>query len=197
MKNLTNNNHNINSLIEQRWSTRAFSNMPVEKAKLQSILEATRWAPSAFNEQPWRFILGQKGDNTYNSLLSTLSDWNIIWASNAPVLILNIAKKTFTHNGIENITSDYDLGQAVGFMILEVVNQGLFAHQMSGFDPAKAAELFNIPDDFRAISVTAVGYYGDEQNIPEDMAAMETKPRLRKDFNEIIFSDKFGGENHL
>jgi nitroreductase len=92
MKNSTINNYSINKLIEDRWSTRAFSSKPVIREQLQSILEAARWAPSAFNEQPWRFILGQKGDSTYDTILSTLIDWNIIWASNASVLILNIAK---------------------------------------------------------------------------------------------------------
>lgn len=197
MKNPTNNNYCVNNLIEERWSTRAFSSKPVKKEQLQSILEAARWAPSAFNEQPWRFILGQKGDSTYDSILSTLIDWNIIWASNASVLILNVAKKTFTLNGNNNVTFKYDLGQAVAFMILEAINQGLHTHQMSGFDANKAVELFNIPNDFQAVSVTALGNYGNVDDLPEDMALMETKPRERKGLNEIIFSGKFGNNYNL
>lgn len=190
MQNTTNNNHFVNKLVEQRWSPRAYSDKPVEKEKLNSILEAARWAPSAFNEQPWRFIVGKKGDNTYDSILSTLVDWNILWAGNAPVLILNIAKKTFTHNNKQNVTFKYDLGQAVGFMILEAVNQKLYTHQISGFDAEKAAELLNIPADFQAVSVTALGYYGKLQELPEDMAEMETKPRERKELSELIFNGK-------
>ena len=197
MKNSTNNNYSINKLIEYRWSTRSFSSKPVKREQLQSILEAARWAPSAFNEQPWRFILGQKGDSTYDTILSTLIDWNIIWASNASVLILNIAKKTFTRNGNNNVTFKYDLGQAVAFMILEAINQGLHTHQMSGFDANKAVKLFDIPNDFQTVSVTVLGYYGNVDDLPEDMATMETKPRERKGLDEIVFRDKFGNNYKL
>jgi len=192
MKNPTINNFKINALSEQRWSPRAFSAKPVEKQKLQSILEAARWAPSAYNEQPWRFIVGQLGDDTYGNILSTLVDWNKLWAGNAPVFILNLAKKTFTHNGSQNVTFKYDLGQAVGIMTLEAVNQGLCTHQMSGFDANKAAELFNIPDDFQAVSVTAIGYYGATDELPEDMAGMEKNPRERNDIESIVFGKIFG-----
>lgn len=197
MKNPTKNNYSINKLIEDRWSTRAFNDKPVKKEQLQSILEAARWAPSAFNEQPWRFIIGQKGNSTYDSILSTLIDWNIIWASNAQVLVLNIAKKTFSRNGNNNVTFKYDLGQAVAFMMLEAINQGLHTHQMSGFDSSKAVELFNIPDDFQAVSVTALGYYGNEDDLPKDIVTLESKPRERKSLNEIVFSDKFGNNYDL
>jgi len=191
MKNPSTNNYSVNELIKQRWSPRAYSSRPVEKEKLQSILEVARWAPSAFNEQPWRFIVGQKGDSTYDDILSTLVDWNILWAGKAPVLILNLAKKTFSHNDKPNVTFKYDLGQAVGFMILEAVNQELYTHQMSGFDAQKAVELFNIPDDFQAVSVTAIGYYGNVNDLPKDMAEMEIKPRVRKELVELVFSEKF------
>lgn len=191
MKNPSTNNYSVNELIKQRWSPRAYSSRPVEKEKLQSILEVARWAPSAFNEQPWRFIVGQKGDSTYDDILSTLVDWNILWAGKAPVLILNLAKKTFSHNDKPNVTFKYDLGQAVGFMILEAVNQELYTHQMSGFDAQKAVELFNIPDDFQAVSVTAIGYYGNVNDLSKDMAEMEIKPRVRKELVELVFSEKF------
>ncbi len=192
MENPTNNSYSINNNTKKRWSPRAFSEKNIEKEKIHSILEAARWAPSAFNEQPWRFIVGQKGDTTYDSILSTLVDWNIIWASKAPVLILNIANKTFTQNGNQNVTFKYDLGQSVGLMIIEVVNQGLVSHQMSGFSADKAAELFNIPNDYQAVSVTAIGYYGDVKDLPEDMAAMELKPRERNELKSIVFEGEFG-----
>jgi nitroreductase len=197
MQNPTNNKYAVNNLIEQRWSPRAFSVKPVEIEKIQSILEAARWAPSAFNEQPWRFIVGQKGDDTYDSILNTLIDWNILWAGKANVLIVNIAKKTFSHNGKQNVTFKYDLGQAVSSMILEVVNQGLYSHQMSGFDANKAAELLNIPDDFQAVSVTAIGYYGNINELPKDIAEVETRPRERKELKDIIFNNKFGESYEL
>ncbi len=197
MNNPIKNNHSINSLAKQRWSTRAFSSQPVENEKLLSILEAARWASSAFNEQPWRFIVGNKGGETYDKILSTLVDWNISWAKNAPVLILNIGKKTFTHNNKQNVTFKYDLGQAVATMTLEAVNQGLHSHQMSGFDPEKATALFNIPDDFQAVSITAIGYYGNHDKLPEDIASMEKNERTRNNIDKFVFGDEFGKINNI
>ncbi len=197
MVNPTNNKYTIHSNVEQRWSPRAFSSELVEKEKLQSILEAARWAPSASNEQPWRFIIGKNDDATYEKILSTLVDWNQMWAGKAPILILNIAKKSFSHNNKPNVTFKYDLGQSVGLMITEIVNQGLVSHQMSGFDAVKASELFNIPDDYQPVSVTAIGYIGDVSDLPKDIAEMETKPRERNEFSSMVFTNEFGSSYEL
>ncbi|NOX86415.1 MAG: nitroreductase family protein [Chlorobi bacterium] len=192
MKKPTNNNYPINELLKHRWSPRAYSEKPVETEKFQSILEAARWAPSAFNEQPWRFIVGVKGDKTWDMILETLVEWNRQWAGKAPVLVLNIGKKTHTRNGKNNVTFKYDTGQAVAMMVTEAVNQGLFGHQMSGFDAKKAAELFAIPDDYQAITVTAFGYYGNTDELPEDMYKSEIEERKRRSLKELVFSGKFG-----
>ena len=125
----------VNEVISDRWSPRAYAKTPVETNKILSVIEAGRWAASAYNEQPWRFILGLNFDKTHQAVLQKLVEWNQQWASQAPVLILNIAKRTFSHNGIKNVTFKYDLGQSVATMAVEAVNQGLHIHQMSGFDP--------------------------------------------------------------
>lgn len=189
--------HKINSLITYRWSPRAFNDKPIEKDRIQSILEAARWAPSAFNEQPWRFIIGVKGDETYEKVLETLVEWNQKWAGKAPILVLNIAKKTFSKNGKQNVTFKYDLGQAVAFMCLEAMNQGIYSHQMSGFNPEKAAELLHIPDDYQAVSVTAFGYYGDPGQLPEEMYKSEIEERSRQHIDEMIYTGKFGVKTNL
>ncbi len=178
----------IHPIIDQRWSPRAFSQKAVEKSKLQSVFEAGRWAASAFNEQPWRFILGQKGDESYEKILESLVPWNQQWAGKAPILVLNCSKKTHARNGNPNVTFKYDLGQAVALMCAEAVNQGLVSHQMSGFDPEKAAASLNIPDDYQAVSVTAIGYYGEIDSLPKDMAEAELKERERIGFESFVFS---------
>ena len=197
MKKSTRNNHPVNELFKQRWSPRAYSEKPVEKEKLQSIFEAARWAPSAFNEQPWRFIVGIKGDKTWDLILETLVEWNQKWAGKAPVLVLNIGKKTHAYNGKKNITFKYDTGQAVAMMVIEAVNQGLYGHQMSGFDAEKASALFDIPDDYQPISVTAFGYYGNAEELPEDMYKSEMEDRKRLPLKETVFSGKFGVSSDL
>lgn len=186
------NTYPINDLVKNRWSPRAFSETAVEEEKLKSLFEAARWAPSAFNEQPWRFIIGQKGDETYDKILQSLVEWNRQWAGKAPVLVLNIAAKTFSHNSKPNAVAQYDLGQAVALMLTEAVNQGLISHEMSGFDAEVAARLLLIPDNFQVVSVTAIGYYGDASLLPEDMLKSEMEERKRKSLDEIVFIGKFG-----
>lgn len=188
----TKNNFPINDLAKQRWSPRAFSEKPVEKEKLASLFEAARWAPSAFNEQPWRFIVGIKGSKTYDQILQSLVEWNQMWAGKAPVLVVNIARKTFTHNNKPNATAQYDLGQAVAFMLIEAVNQGLISHEMSGFDAETAARSLEIPEDYQAVSVTAIGYYGDADLLPGDMLQSEKEERKRRSQDEMVFGGKFG-----
>ncbi len=192
MKNPAINKYPILEEIRQRWSPRAYSDKPVEKEKLQSIFEAARWAPSAFNEQPWRFIVGRKGEKTCDLILETLGEWNQKWAGKAPVLVINMGKKTSSFNGKPNATYAYDTGQAVAMMVTEAVNQGLIGHQMSGFSAEKAIELFDIPDNYQPISVTAFGYYGDPELLPDDMKQSEIEERKRRPLDETVFSGKFG-----
>lgn len=172
--------------IKNRWSPRAFDSRPVEEEKLFSILEAGRWAASAFNEQPWRFVVTQKGEEKYEKILASLVEWNQQWAGNAPVLILNLAKKTFSRNGKPNTTAQYDLGQAVANMAIEAVHQGLVSHQMSGFDAEKATASLGISDDFAAVSVLALGNYGYADALPDDMYQSEMAVRERKPLEDLF-----------
>lgn len=197
MKKPSRNTYPINELVKNRWSPRAFSEKLVDIKKIASLLEAARWAPSAFNEQPWRFIVGMKGDKTYDKILQSLVEWNQQWAGKAPVLILNIASEYFSHNNKPNATAQYDLGQAVALMLTEAVSQGLISHEMSGFDAEKANELLAIPEGFQAISVTAIGYYGDPNILPADMLKSEKEERKRRSLKELVFSGDFGESMHI
>lgn len=197
MENPTQNQFPIYPLIRSRWSPRAFSGRTVEKEKLQSLFEAARWAPSSMNEQPWRFIVGQKGDETWKKIHDSLVEFNQNWAVQAPVLVVNLGKKTFTYKGRENVTYQYDTGQAVAFMVIEAVNQGLVAHQMGGFHAEKLIELLEIPEDFKPISVTAIGYHGNPESLPSDLHKSEFRERERHSLNEQVFSGKFGVKSEL
>jgi len=177
----------IHSIIRHRRSPRTFQNRPIPEEKLMALVEAARWSASAFNEQPWRFVIGRQGDEKYKKILSSLVEWNQKWAGKAPVLILNLAKQNFSHNRQPNGTANYDLGQAVATMSLEAVHQGLVAHQMSGFDAKAAASALKIDDEYLPVSVTAIGFEGSVEDLPEDLAALETKTRERKTIDEILF----------
>ncbi|NQV01967.1 MAG: nitroreductase family protein [Bacteroidia bacterium] len=192
MKKPANNDYPINDLSRERWSPRAFDKNPVETRLIVSLLEAARWAPSANNEQPWRFIIGMKGDATWDNLYSTLVGWNQQWADQAPVLLLVIGKERYNSNDKTNDWYAYDCGQAMAHLTLEATNLGLYSHQMGGFSAERAIELFEIPADFKPLTIVAIGYYGDTEKLPEEMKKREIVPRERKELKELIFSRKFG-----
>lgn len=175
-------------LIKKRWSPRAFSIQEVEESKILSLVEAARWSPSASNEQPWRFIIGRKGDEKYQKIYEALDDWNKEWVNEVPpVLVLNLAKRHLTHNGKINETAQYSLGQAVFAMVLESFYLGLISHQMSGFDHQKAVELFSIPDEYEPVSVTAFGYHGDDKQLNAAFYRREHRERVRKPIDDLLF----------
>ena len=141
--------YEIHTLLAERRSPRAFAADMIEPEKLQRIFEAARWAPSSSNEQPWRFIVGIKGNGpAYDKIFSTLSERNQNWAQSAPVLAIGVAKKEFSHNDKPNRFHQYDTGQAVAYLTMRAMAEGVFIHQMGSYSASQAREIFNIPDDF-------------------------------------------------
>lgn len=187
-----NNRYPLNDFTRKRWSPRAFSQQPLAVEKLQSLFEAARWSASAMNEQPWRFILGIKPDESWNKILETLVEGNSIWAKEAPVLIIAIGKTNYSHDDSDNSVFSYDVGQSVANLAIEAMNQGLYIHQMAGFSAVKAKENFLIPDGFQPITVIAAGYLGNAESLPENLKKRELIKRERKDFSQFVFSSRFG-----
>ena len=173
----------------ERWSPRAFADKPVSDADLKTIFEAVRWTASSFNEQPWRFIVGKKGTDTYSKILGSLVEFNQMWAGKAPVLILGVTLTKFTHNGSHNAAALYDLGAAGFTLVLQATALGLATHQMAGVDFAKARAAFGIPEEFFVGPVIALGYQGEPSTLPnEQMLKQETSARTRKELNEFVLS---------
>ncbi len=187
---------NIHPIIKKRWSPRTFADKPVEKEKIQRIFEAARWAPSSFNEQPWRFMVGFKGDATWGKLHECMVEFNQIWAGKASVLILAIGNKKSAKGG-DNKVYEYDVGQSMAYITFQLEEEGLVAHQMGGFSKEKAVELFSIPDDHTPIAMMAIGYHGELDNLKPDFQEMEKAPRDRKPLSELLFADKFGDAAQL
>ena len=176
-------------VILQRWSPRAFAAKPVASEDLRKIFEAARWAASSFNEQPWCFFVGRKGDATYQKIFEALVEFNQSWATSAPVLILSAASKNFAHNGATNNYAIHDTGAATAYLSLQATALGLHTHSMAGFDQNKARAAFDIPDSFHIGAVTALGYLGDVDDLPEGLLERELSPRDRKPLTEIVLSD--------
>jgi nitroreductase len=185
--------HPIHELIRERWSPRAFSDKPIPAAVLRSLFEAARWSPSSSNEQPWAFIVATKEDSaTHAKLLSTLVEANQTWARNAPVLAIAVSELVFARNGRPNRNAFYDTGAAVAHLTTQATAHGLFVHQMAGFDPQKAIEVFSIPAGWEPIAAFVIGYPGDIQSLPETLRERELAARTRKPLTEFVMSGNWG-----
>jgi nitroreductase len=193
MHNPAKTDYPVHDLIQNRWSPRAFSDNPVSPETLRSLFEAARWAPSSSNEQPWAFIVGTKDDlETHSKILSTLVEFNQGWAKHAPVLAIAVSQMEFARNKTPNRNAFYDTGAAVADLTAEATSRGLFVHQMAGFDPQKAIEVFHIPKGWEPIAVFAIGYPGDPNALPDKLRERELAPRSRKPISEFVMSSDWG-----
>lgn len=181
----------VHPLIAHRWSPRALdSSVEVSTATLGSLLEAARWASSWGGSQPARFIVGRRGDKTFDGLVATLSRGNSSWAPAASALVLGVTR--VSEEGRPMTHSSFDLGQATAQLALQAVAEGLVAHPMAGFNAEAARERFSIPDDFAAVVLLAVGTLGDPAEVDEGLRAKETRPRARLPLSEVAFSGRWG-----
>jgi nitroreductase len=187
----------IHSNLKNRWSPRAFSDKKIETEKLQNLFEAARWTPSAFNAQPWYFIVGQNNDTTYKKIFDCLVEFNQMWAKFAPVLVLSIGTKIIEKTGELNSAFRYDVGQSVAHLTFQAMEEDLYVHQMTGFNPQKAVEIFDIPEDYEALSVFAIGYLGDPSMLDPRMQKAEKAERERKLIKEFVFENTFGQPSEL
>jgi nitroreductase len=176
--------------ILHRWSPRSFADRDVSLADLRTIFEAVRWAASSYNEQPWLYFVGIRGSETYQKILDSLSEFNQLWARSAPVLTLNAARTTFSHNGTSNPVALYDLGASAATLCYQAATLGLFTHQMAGYNRDVARRLFGVPDGYVFGAAMALGYQGEPADLPnEHYIAQETTPRQRKPLSEFVLSD--------
>lgn len=185
--------HPIQNLLAVRWSPYVFSERPVPIADLRSLFEAARWAPSSYNEQPWRFIVGIRGQgDTHRRILECLVEANQQWAQHAPVLMLGTVVNRFVRNDNPNKAAHHDLGLAVGNLLHEATSRGLSVHQMIGLDPEAAREAFSIPMNAEALTALAIGYADTSGSGDPTLAERDAKVRERRPIADFVFGDRFG-----
>ncbi len=180
----------VEPLIAHRWSPRAFdTDKSVSTRQLVQLMEAARWAPSCYNEQPWRYIVcdRNKSQADWEKALNCLVEGNRSWAARAPVLMAAIADTEFSRNGKHNRWSEYDTGAASENLCLQATAMGLAAHQMGGFDAQAVIETFHVPEHCKPMAMIAVGYPGDPDVLGESGRTAEMKERERRDISEFAF----------
>lgn len=176
----------------ERWSPRAFADQPVPDQDLQAVFEAARWAPSSYNEQPWRFVYATRQEDR-ERFLEAILPGNRAWAQDAPVLVYVVAKITFERNGKPNGHAWFDTGAAWMSLSLQARQLGLHTHAMGGIEPAKAAEILELPDDHEVVCALAIGYRAPPETLPHELAEQEVEPSDRKAMEEIVREGSFGG----
>lgn len=187
--------HAIDPDMLARWSPRSFaSDSAMPEADLMTILEAARWAPSAFNAQPWHFIYARRDSAAFAGLVDLLAPFNRDWAQHAAALVF-IASQTQRANSKGELSPSrshaFDAGAAWGMLALQATKLGWHAHGMAGLDHDKAMEMLGLPDGWRIEIAVAIGRKGEVTSLPEVLQAREI-PSQRRPLNEIASEGKFG-----
>jgi len=185
----------IDDLLAKRWSGRAYdANRPVAHEHIISLLEAARWAPSCYGDEPWRYIVCDKSTNeaAWDRAFSCLAEGNQSWAVNAPVLILALANTIFSHNDNENRWAQYDTGAATMSLCIQASSLDLMVHQMGGFSADKAVGVFSIPEQYTPMAIMTVGYQLAEDKITGELMQRESSARQRNPLADQFFDGEWG-----
>ncbi len=184
--------HAVHELISARWSPYSFSRRLIPRADLLSIFEAARWAPSSFNEQPWRYVVATRDRaEDFDKVLSCLLEGNQAWARQVPVLALGCISTKFSRNGRSNRVAQHDLGLASASLTFEATSRKVFVHQMAGILPHKARKVFAIPDGFEAVTGLALGYRSDLGTAAPELQVRDQSPRTRRPVNKFVFGTEW------
>jgi nitroreductase len=182
----------VAAVIAQRWSPRALDpGVEVTDDQLRALLEAARWAPSFGNTQPARYLVGRRGEETFDRILATLTERNRSWAHRAGALLVGVA---LTRNEKGEVPyAEYGLGLASQNLVLQAVEQGLVAHQMAGFDAEAVRREFGLPADAVARVAIAVGAQAPPEVLGDERAVeRERAPRRRLPLGDFAFTGKWG-----
>ena len=182
--------HDIHPLIARRWSGRAFdANRPVLREHLLQVLEAARWAPSCFNDQPWRFLVWDRHHDAvaWQRAFMCLGEYNRTWAEPAPVLLAVCADTLLTTSGQPNRWGGYDAGAASMALCVQATVLGLMVHQMGGFDAAKLAAEFAVPERYTPMAMIALGYQVSREQVPASLHEKEFAARSRRPLGASFF----------
>ena len=177
--------------LKQRHSPLLFKKKAISKAKLSACLEAARWAPSCFNNQPWHFLLIE--GLTQIAKLNMAFPRGNHWALKAPLVgfIISGPTEDCIIEGNGNLEYyQYDCGMAMMNFTIQAENEGLKTHQMAGYSEKAVKKMFKIPKKKRVIVAFAVGYEEKLKDYkgdihPKLLERIKTSKRIRKPLREI------------
>ncbi len=182
--------HAIDNLFLDRWSPRAMSGEEIPQEDLMVLFEAARWAPSSYNNQPWRILYARRNSEYWPLFFDLLVDVNKAWARNAGALLLFISKTTLDLNGKPSITHSFDAGAAWENLALQGSLKGYVVHGMQGFDYERAKAALSVPDGYRVEAMAAIGKPGAKETLPEELQKREA-PNVRRKLEDTIREGPF------
>jgi nitroreductase len=185
--------HPIEPLFVERWSPRGFTAEPIPDHVLLSAFEAARWAPSASNAQPWRFLVSRRGDAFWDDFTAVLLARNALWATNASALVLILSARQVERRGavVDNVSHSFDAGAAWANFAHQALLLGWHTRAMGGFDRAAARDRLAIPDDFAIEAMVALGRAAGLDGLHPDFHSDET-PSDRRPLAESVFAGRLG-----
>lgn len=182
----------ILEIIQERWSPYAFSSAPVEEFKLKAMFEAAGYAPSCNNEQPWMFVYTTQDEGKiFSDYVGFLDELNRVWAREAFVLAISMARTRFSKSDKINRYAFHDTGMAVSNLLLQALALDVYVHLMGDFSEEKVREYFKLDEYIEPVSVMAIGYIGDGYSLSPDHLGRDDKRRPRKSVNEYSFKNSF------
>lgn len=186
----------VDPLFLERWSPRAFDASVMPQEDIDTIFDAARWAPSAFNYQPWRFLYASRDSADWQRFVSLLMPFNQSWVERASVLIFILSDTLMARPGSDETTPLYshsfDAGAAWALMALQATRLGYHSHGMTGVDFDKARAELAVPDRFRIEAAVAIGRIADKSVLPEALQARE-EPSDRRDIADFVNAGNFKG----
>ncbi len=187
--------HEIHPLFVQRWSPRGFDQqVSIDQATLWQFFEAARWAPSAWNSQPWRFVYALKGTSYWDNLLATFSEYNRSWAAHASALVVVLSKRSFVAPGkAESIflsSHSFDTGAAWAHLALQASLQGWHTHAIGGYDQEQVRDLLSVPKDYQIEAIIVIGQQGSAGHLSEALQTRE-QPTPRRPAESFVAEGRF------
>ncbi|MBN1836393.1 MAG: nitroreductase family protein [Spirochaetales bacterium] len=176
--------------IELRRARRALSDKAVPQEVVERIMTAATWAPSCFNNQPWRFVV-VRAKSELETVKGFLAGGNY-WARKSPLIVV-----VLTEPELDCRLSDrrdysfFSTGLAVENLVLQAFREGLIAHPIAGYKPEGIKEALGIPQELVLLTLVIIGYPGDEAHLNEKHLALEHSPRDRKPPEEVIRYDRW------
>lgn len=184
----------IEPIFLERWSPRAFTGEDISEHTLRTLFEAARWAPSAYNSQPWRLVYARRDNAHWDKFLGLLGEFNQLWVKTASAIVFVVSAETMNIPGkdgaVPSHSHSFDAGAAWMALALQATSMGWAAHAMTGLDFTRAYMELKIPAGYRIEAAIAIGRKGPTDLLPEALQARES-PNERKPVNSFVSEGEF------